>query len=318
VHAAHEAPERCRRPGPSLIAPALRVGGQGSSRCATCTCARAYRHLKPSATPSRNKLTCMAAATALFDLGLTPMETCDQGPGKVYEMTRYRDRVLIALLISCPIRMRNLASIEVGRHLVWNGQNYQLHFTAAETKTKRPYVASVPPELTAYIDGWLQVQRPVFQTVGLAKGGADTGGNHLWLDRWGRPMSGRAIRRQIERYAKSCPQPTRKTVGSSRDRHGQADRARSRSRAGRDRRARSRRNAGTGECSRARGDRSPAARGDVAGVITCLTSAHARAEWSRLHSQSSGPCPHSGKASDHQGRGSGSHAVDTLETSGDR
>jgi integrase/recombinase XerD len=79
-----------------------------------------------------------------------------------------------------------------------------VRFTAPETKTKRPYVASVPSDLTPYIDSWLQVQRPVFQTFGLAKGGADTGGNHLWLDRWGRPMSSRAIRRQIERYTEQA------------------------------------------------------------------------------------------------------------------
>jgi len=78
---------------------------------------------KRNAVPSRNKLTCMVAATALFDLGPTLMETCDQGPGKVYQATRYRDGVLIAFLISCPIRMRNLASIEVGQHLIWDGTN---------------------------------------------------------------------------------------------------------------------------------------------------------------------------------------------------
>ena len=36
------------------------------------------------------------------------------------------------------------------------------------------------------------------QTIARRKDGAESAGNHLWLDRWGRPMSSRAIRRQIE------------------------------------------------------------------------------------------------------------------------
>jgi integrase len=93
--------------------------------------------------------------------------------------------------------VRNLPSIEISRHLVWNGQGHQLHFTAVETKTRRPYDASVPPELTPYVDGWLQVHRPLAQTFARVQGGADSASNHLWLDRWGQPTSSRAIRRQI-------------------------------------------------------------------------------------------------------------------------
>jgi hypothetical protein len=54
-----------------------------------------------------------------------------------------------------------------------------------------------PPELTPYVDGWLQVHRPLAQTFARVQGGADSASNHLWLDRWGQPTSSRAIRRQI-------------------------------------------------------------------------------------------------------------------------
>jgi hypothetical protein len=88
----------------------------------------------------------MVPATDLFALGIRLMETWAAGPPqRINKASRYRDGLIIALLTSCPTRIRNLASIEIGRHLVWDGQGYQLHFTAAETKTQRPYSASLPP-----------------------------------------------------------------------------------------------------------------------------------------------------------------------------
>jgi hypothetical protein len=33
----------------------------------------------------------MVAATDLLELGLTLMDTCEDGPGKTYQATRYRD-----------------------------------------------------------------------------------------------------------------------------------------------------------------------------------------------------------------------------------
>jgi integrase/recombinase XerD len=41
------------------------------------------------------------------------------------------------------------------------------------------------------------------QSIALAKG-ADSTGNQLWLDRWGKPMRARAIRHQIERYTEQA------------------------------------------------------------------------------------------------------------------
>jgi site-specific recombinase XerC len=82
----------------------------------------------------------------------------------------------------------------VGQHLIFDGEGYRLHLTAAETKTSRPYVAMVPHELTGYVDQWLQVHRPTMTLM--ASRGASAGGP-LWIDRWGHAMSGRAIQRQI-------------------------------------------------------------------------------------------------------------------------
>jgi len=190
--------------------------------------ARVYQHLKRTAAPSCDKLSRMVPATDLFALGIRLMDTWAAGPPqRVNKPSRYRDGLLIALLISCPVRMRNLTSIEVGRHLLWDGQVYQPHFTAAETKTRRPYAASVPRELTPYVDAWLQVHRPV-QSIALGGGQVGTGatsgstaGAGPWAARRSGSRSKRAPgRRSVRRSGRTCsgtaPSPSWSTAPPSR------------------------------------------------------------------------------------------------------
>ena len=83
----------------------------------------------------------------------------------------------------------------IGRHLLFDGRAYRLEFTAAETKTGRLYHAAVPPELTAYVDDYLQVHRPRLQSFARADGPGTDG--RLWLGRRGRPLSSGGIERLI-------------------------------------------------------------------------------------------------------------------------
>jgi integrase/recombinase XerD len=124
-----------------------------------------HRHLKRTAVPSRNKLSRMVAAPELFDLGIRLMETWNEPPQQMFKATRFRNGLLIALLICCPIRAKNLAGLMIGRHLVFDGEGYRLELAAAETKTRRPYVADLPRELAPYIERWLQVHRPALQSI---------------------------------------------------------------------------------------------------------------------------------------------------------
>jgi len=131
--------------------------------------ARVYNHLRQTAAPSRDKLSRLVRASDLFTLGLRLMDSCEKGADRAgYVPIRYRDGLIIALLIACPVRIKNLANLVIGQHLVFDGDAYRLKLTAAETKTGRPYVAAVPPELTPYIEGWLRVHR--VQLIAVSKG----------------------------------------------------------------------------------------------------------------------------------------------------
>jgi integrase/recombinase XerD len=168
------------------------------------TLSRVYNRLKQTAPPSRKKLAYMVPAADLFELGLRLMDTCDDGHNKVYRATRYRDGLIIALLIACPMRIKNLTNLVIGQHLVFDGQAYGLKLSAAETKSGRPYVAAMPPELTRYMDGWLQVHRAHLQLISGGKGQGGGVGGHLWLNRCGRPMRSGAIRQQIGERTKEA------------------------------------------------------------------------------------------------------------------
>jgi integrase len=180
--------DNARRPG----AHALRA----RARARLGQLARVYNHLRQTAAPSRDKLSRLVPATDLLELGLRLMDTCESGSDRpAYVAIRYRDGLMIALLIACPIRIKNLANLVIGQHLVFDGDAYLVKLSATETKTGRPYVAAVPPELTPYIDRWLEIHRLRLQTF--ARGQAQVGG-HLWINRYGRPMGSGAIRQQIE------------------------------------------------------------------------------------------------------------------------
>ena len=68
---------------------------------------------------------------------------------------------MVALLIHCPIRLRNLTMIRIGNHLNKVEDRYQLDFEPSEVKTDRYLTLTLPPELTPYIDAWLEVWRPI-------------------------------------------------------------------------------------------------------------------------------------------------------------
>ena len=158
--------------------------------------ARVY-NLRQTAAPSRDKLSALVPASDLFTLGIRLMDSCEEADRPQYVPMRYRDGLIIAILTAAPMRLKNLANLVIGQHLVFNGSGYWLKLSAAETKTGRPYHAAVPPELTPYVDGCLQVHRAALHSCGTRKGQVGVEG-HLWLNRYGRPMHSAAIRHQIE------------------------------------------------------------------------------------------------------------------------
>lgn len=151
--------------------------------------------LKQIARPDRNRFGHMVTPGQLFDLGVSMMNEADAAtrghPMRI--AVKARDGLIIAMLICSPVRIANLTRIEIGRHLLLGGDRYRLHFDGDETKTGKEFDSDLPLELTPYIDRYLQHYRPALLALGSAEKT-----QHLWIDRWDKPMTKGAIRAQIE------------------------------------------------------------------------------------------------------------------------
>lgn len=151
--------------------------------------------LKQIARPSRNRFGHMVTPKQLFDLGLSLMDEAAQAD-RAHPMriaVKARDGLMIAMLICCPVRIANLLQIEIGVHLLRDGDRYRLHFEKEETKTGAEFDGDLPPGLTPYIDHYLRHHRQTLLALG---DGEKT--ERLWLDRWGKPMFEPALRAQIK------------------------------------------------------------------------------------------------------------------------
>jgi integrase/recombinase XerD len=158
-----------------------------------------YRNLKRAAVPTRQKHTRVVEAAALFELGVRLFQEAEATPSdrRSYLIVA-RNGLIISLLAARPIRLGNLVSIEIGRHLVRSGGLYRLVFSAQETKVGRPIDLHCPAELTPYIDKYLEVYRPLL----LARAKQRTATRRLWINKDGGVLDISAIHHQIKAETK--------------------------------------------------------------------------------------------------------------------
>jgi hypothetical protein len=74
--------------------------------------------------------------------------------------TRYRDGLMLALCAFVPLRRRNLAAIEIGRHLIREGERWFVVVPREETKTGTPIEFPIPELLDSRLHYYLNVVRP--------------------------------------------------------------------------------------------------------------------------------------------------------------
>nr|WP_296430340.1 site-specific integrase [Roseovarius sp. BRH_c41] len=110
-------------------------------------------------------------------------------------LTDYRNALMVGLLISCPtMRVRNLSMIEIGRHLVKHSEGRDLRFSGPEMKGRRPVEMPIPAILAPFLDRYLEVVRPLLLGHAIS--------DRLWITRYGRPMTCRAVQSGISSTTK--------------------------------------------------------------------------------------------------------------------
>jgi integrase/recombinase XerD len=98
----------------------------------------------------------------ILQVGLTLMTQnapTEGGRSTLSRAVRYRDGLMIALLAFAPLRRKNLASLEIGRHLIGDQDDRYIIIPAAETKTRTPIEFAIPEFLIPYLEIYLTVVR---------------------------------------------------------------------------------------------------------------------------------------------------------------
>jgi integrase/recombinase XerD len=134
--------------------------------------------LQAGATPTRDKASRLVGSECLFDAGLELMEQAADEPTAKTQALRYRDGLMIAFLALRPARLSNLAVIQLGQHLIDDGEIVHVQFAAAEMKNGRPLDIPWPPVLLEALRTYLAVHRPVLL--------AGRSVRELWVGRQGR------------------------------------------------------------------------------------------------------------------------------------
>ena len=108
---------------------------------------------------------------------------------EITDPVAYRDGLMIGLLALRPIRRRTFSLMRVSRHLHRVGDEWRIIFESPETKSKRPFAASVPEWIVRFLERYLSEVRPMFS------GAAQHDG--LWCSTKGGPLTDKAIYRII-------------------------------------------------------------------------------------------------------------------------
>jgi integrase len=139
--------------------------------------------------PARPKRHRLVAIEKLFGLGLALMAVAEAETTPLRRFKTYRDGLMIALLASRPLRLRNLTGLILDRTLIKQGEIWWIQIPAAETKTKNAIELPLPGILVPYLETYLTDHRSAIAKLR----GTGAASDELWLSMHGLPMNDNAI-----------------------------------------------------------------------------------------------------------------------------
>ena len=104
---------------------------------------------------------------------------------------QFRDGLIIALLATRPLRLKNLTGLALERSLVRRGEGWWIMIPPEETKTHEPIEAPWPEALNTALATYLNACRPIL--CRLRNRWTRPVGTALWVSTHGSPMGERAL-----------------------------------------------------------------------------------------------------------------------------
>jgi site-specific recombinase XerD len=139
--------------------------------------------------PARPKRHRLVAIERLFGLGRDLMAGAENETTPQRKFKTYRDGLMIALLASRPLRLRNLTDLTLDRTLVKRGDGWWIQIPAAETKTKNAIELPWPEMLVPHLETYLADHRSAI----VALRGTSPASDALWLSMHGSLMTDNGI-----------------------------------------------------------------------------------------------------------------------------
>ena len=143
--------------------------------------------------PARSKRDRLVGAADLLALGLQLMEGVAALTTVRLRAMQFRDGLIIALLAARPLRLRNLAGLELDRTLVARGDGWWIEIPGIETKTGQPIDVPWPEGLNLALATYLDQHRPIL--CSLNNRWTRPVGNALWVSMHASPMGYFALAR---------------------------------------------------------------------------------------------------------------------------
>lgn len=106
----------------------------------------------------------------------------------------YRNWLMVLTVTLLPLRLRNLATLSVSRHLRSRGDCGEIRIDGTETKTGRPFWGPVPRELHGHLEHYLRVVRPRLLRTKTS--------DRLWVSWTGDEMSEHALYLRLTNFTK--------------------------------------------------------------------------------------------------------------------
>jgi integrase len=150
-----------------------------------------------AAAPEQSGTRPIITSVQLLALGQQLMEESRPPMGTPINRTdalRYRDGLIFAFLAFVPIRPKNLTALEIGRHLVREGDLWFVIIPGKEAKTGTAIEFPIPELLESYLAFYLDVARPRLLR--------DSTREALWVNSQGGPLSYLLISRIISQHSR--------------------------------------------------------------------------------------------------------------------
>jgi integrase/recombinase XerD len=137
--------------------------------------------------PARPKRHCLVHVERLLSLGLDLMAKAENEATTLRRFKTYRDGLMIGLLASRQLRLRNLTGLILDQTLLQRGGVSWIQIPAGETKTRDPIELRWPDLLVPHIRTYLADHRPGIARLRRFRSDA------LWLSMHDSPMTDNAI-----------------------------------------------------------------------------------------------------------------------------